>query len=205
MSSILHLAILWDIGPAIVTIVTSGTTLEVPGFKDQKPLHYAARCLSVTAIDILLQHSADVNSTETKGCTPLDLIITRSWRDATLQVQDKQLRIFLVGEICKHMKEAKTKDVKDLTLAEYGITRFREKRVQAMPISEPQDFSKDLRRLKSSTKELEFMASLIIYGRHVDITNAGERMAISLIKRGADVNSLDVEDTSLLQLAALYG
>jgi ankyrin repeat protein len=49
------------------------------------------------------------------------------------------------------------------------------------------------------------MASLITHGLHVDITDAGEKMAISLIKRGADVNSLDVEDTSPLQLAALYG
>jgi hypothetical protein len=53
------------------------------------------------------------------------------------QVQDERLRIFLVGEIRKHMKEAETKDVKDMTLAEYAITRLREKRVQAMPISEP--------------------------------------------------------------------
>ena len=49
------------------------------------------------------------------------------------------------------------------------------------------------------------MSALIVHCLYIDTSDAGEEIAIMLIRKGVDVHSLQVNDTTPLQLAALFG
>ncbi|ORY13427.1 hypothetical protein BCR34DRAFT_599956 [Clohesyomyces aquaticus] len=204
-SSTLHLAILWDIKPVVNAEVTKRKARETLDFKHQKPLHYAAGCLSIESTEVLLQRNVDVASIDIEGRTALDLILTRPWRDAQLRISDNKLKYFLIKEVKKYMEEAKSQDLKGMNPQEYAIAKLREKRTPVVAKAQAEDPIEKLRRSKRNDVDSENRACLIIHCLALDILDVGEKITIMLIKQNADVNSVDVEDTTPLQLAALYG
>jgi hypothetical protein len=205
--SYLHLAILWDIKPVVTDLIAKKNGLNLRGFKDQTPLQYAARTNFVQAAELLLKDidNAHINSTEVEGRTALDLILTRPWRDATLKMNNTIFRKVLTNEFDRLVKEAKSKDITDKTPQEYAIDEIRKRRPRQTPDSKPKDLVEELRRLERSEEDEVVMSALIIHCLYMDIANAGEEIAIMLIGKGVDVNSLQVKDTTPLQLAALFG
>ena len=204
-SSILTLAILWDIKPLVEHLIREGANVEVKSFKDATPLHIAARTASVSSTRFLLEAKADVSATDIEGRTALDLIMSRPWVDMIIRINDLQLLTFLIGEMEKYIQEAESKNISEMSAEAYAAEMILSQKPRETFNVTESDIMKELEKLRPSQKEYAYVSALIIHLFKLDITDDSEKVAIMLLDARVDVNSIYVHETSPLQLAALYG
>jgi hypothetical protein len=206
-SSVLHLAILWGFFPIVESLLNGGTETEVQGYMSMRPLQIAACTFSRQTAKLLISKDVDVNHIDDQGRTALDFIVMRPWRDIYYEDMQRGHKSRVAGLMASLMREVEAwldSSTANRSLLQIPVAR---KAIEDVLRVVPDDREAYWDEIKLNWESWAERAATLLSSsdRRMDITEAGEEVALDLLDAGADVESVEYHEASPLQLAALYG
>lgn len=159
----------------------SKTLLETRGYKDETPLHTAARVGSVACAKVVLEHGASINARNYSGKNALDMIMIKPWQQYTSGLMELDHR-FMLGLLIRLLSK--------------GIARTRIED-EILDELDPEDLKLDRRAEAASTRWV--LAS----GVKLDISDEEAEIVDLLLEKDIELDGIDGEATAL-QLATIY-
>ena len=172
-------------------------------WKEETPLHMAARSASINATKLLLAHHVNINATSWSGKTALDCILHEPYLRVVRRITETNLAYILISQLIQlHRSIARDQSPFDC--------RGEIERNVAFGLDCKLKTSEGVKELAmvlaDERKGERFGLKMILAsGLALDISDEQEELAKLLIEAGADVNAVGIPEVTPLQLAAVYG
>lgn len=192
----LHLAIVAGLNPIVEDMIQKAD-IEEKAYKEETPIHIAARASNTTAVRMLLQNSADIRKRNYSGKNALDMIMGAPYLRIAVKAGETDFIKFLIDiAIMKvFMSEFSPLTKADKDVLEAGEEeQGRETLFQSMMTRTPTTQEK-------RTRTGVMLASDVKMG----LTDEQKEIVIVLIDKGIELNGQGPANETPLQLAVMYG
>lgn len=188
----MHLAIVIGLVPAIKYLLDNGADIEEAAYKEETPLHMAARASNKEAVELLLKLEADIHKTNYSGKNALDMIMTAPYLRIELKLVDEIFRDRILALLYQPIEDV----VKARTDVEAKI------RQKAATLDEAHE-SKESMNAEGFFK-ITILEIVLATNLEMDLSDTQAEIALLLIESGIELNSEGPAQGTPLQLAIIY-